>query len=368
MNEKSIKLCIISLGAYPLLAGKSTKNIIGPDVHQAILAKEFFRQGFKVSVVCYGDKYPLTEYIDGIEIIKIKENNCRPRAINITLKVLQIWNAMRKSNAHIYFHAGGVIGISSIFCKLAGSIYVYGIASDALVNRKIITKRIREFNQSKLSLRALGNWLDIMLADAVIVQSTYQMKMLKKNYGKESVLIKMPFPLRGNPEKVKPPIALWVGSMAEVKQPEIFLELAARIPEGRFQMIGGYSGSPKLYDRIRDESKKISNLEFFGVVPFNEIDDYFSQASILINTSMFEGFPNAFIQAWMHYLPVISLNADPDEVICRKNLGFHSKTVEKMVEDLKILLDNQKLREEMGKNARKHAEKEHNAELIIKNI
>ena len=133
----------------------------------------------------------------------------------------------------------------------------------------------------------------------------------------------MPFPLtKGEmPEKANPPIVLWVGSMAEVKQPELFVKLAEAIPEARFQMIGGHSGNQELYDWMKAAAGRISNLEFLGVVPFDEIDEYFGRASILVNTSMFEGFPNAFIQAWMHYVPVVSLNAGSDGLICENGLG-----------------------------------------------
>jgi glycosyltransferase involved in cell wall biosynthesis len=205
------------------------------------------------------------------------------------------------------------------------------------------------------------------LADVIIVQNEYQREMLKKNFGKKGLLIKTPFPLseRGMPEKANPSIVLWVGAMAEVKQPELFVKLAEAIPEAKFQMIGGHSSNQELYNKIKECSKKISDLEFLGVIPFHEINDYFSRASILVNTSMFEGFPHAFIQAWMNYAPVISLNSDPDGILCRYKIGFHSKTFNQLVEDVKILLNNEKLREEMGVNGRKYVEREHDLTHIV---
>lgn len=104
--------------------------------------------------------------------------------------------------------------------------------------------------------------------------------------------------------------------MAEVKQTELFAKLAEAIPEARFQMIGGSSGNHDLYDIMKKCSKRISNFEYLDVIPFHKINEYFSKASILVNTSMFESFPNTFIQAWMNYVPVVSLNADPDDIIC----------------------------------------------------
>ena len=367
-SNKSIKICFVALGAYPLLAGKNPKDVQGPDVHQVILAKELIKHDFKITFITFNEGGASVEYINGIEIIKIHEDAYRFRMLNIISRVFRIWNAMRKAKAHIYFHYGGGIGAVPPFCQMLRKKFIYDILSDALVNRELITRKIKEFSQSKFSLGTFGNWLDITVADAIIVQSGYQKKMLKKNYGKDAFLIKMPFPLteQGMREKANPPIVLWVGAMAEVKQPELFVRLAEAIPEGRFQMIGGHSGNQELYNRIKESSKKISNFEYFGAIPLHKDNEYFSRASILVNTSMFEGFPNAFIQAWMHYVPVVSLNADPDELLRKKGLGFHSKTFNQLVEDVKTLLKNEDLRKQMGENSRQYVENEHNITNIIR--
>jgi glycosyltransferase involved in cell wall biosynthesis len=368
-SNKSIKICFVALAySYSLLTGKTPKKVVGPDVHQAILAKELAKHGFKITFIPYNEGGSPIEYIDGIEVIKIHKDVYRLKILNIILKVFRIWNAMRKAKAHIYFHAGGVAGPVSLFCRLMNKKFIYDIASDALVDGKLATQKIKGFSRSKFSLGRFGNWLDIKLADAVIVQSEYQKAMLKKNFGKDSITIKMPLPLteQGMPEKAKPPIVLWVGGMAKVKQPELFLKLAEAIPGASYQMIGGCSpDNQELYDRIKESSKRISNLEFSGVIPFDEINEYFNRASILVNTSMFEGFPHAFIQAWMHYVPVVSLNVDPDGLICENKMGFHSKTFDQLVKDVKTLLKNDQLREEMGKNARQYVEKEHDITTII---
>ena len=360
------KLCIVALGAYPLLAGIKTNNIIGPDVHQVVLAKEFTKRGISVSIIAYCEEGDPIENINGIDIIKIKETAYRFRALNVLAKSFQIWEAMWKANTHIYFHAGGIPGIISLFCRLTGRKYIYENASDALVDRKLVTRKIKQFDRSIFSIGTIGYWFDIKLADAIIVQNKYQLIMLKKNFDREGILIKMSLPMKGIDKKANPPIILWVGSMAEVKQPELFVKLAKAVPGARFQMIGGHSGNQEeLYNTIKDAAKSTSNLEFLGVVPFNRIDEYFGRASILANTSMFEGFPIAFIQAWMNYVPVVSLNADPDELLCEEGLGFHSKTYRKMVEDIKILLEDEQLCQKMGEKCRQYAEIEHD---ITKNM
>ena len=366
-TDTTIKICFIAPSAYPLLSGENPKSVLGPDVHQVILANELIKYNFKVTFIAHNEGGGPVEYINGMEVIKIPEDAYRFRMLNIVLKVFRIWNAMRKANAQIYFQHGAT-GVVAPFCRLMKKKCVYHIGSDAAVNRELITRKIKEFNQSKFSLSTFGNWLEIKMDDVIIVQNEYQREMLKENYGKDGVLIKKPFPLtkRGMPEKTKLPIVLWVGAMAEVKQPELFVKLAEAIPEARFQMIGGHSGNPELYGKIKESSKRISNFEHFGVVPFDEINEYFSRASILVNTSMFEAYPPyAAMQAWMNYTPVVSLGDNSDGVICKYNMGFHSKTFDQLVEDVKTLLKEEKLREEMGVNGRKYVEREHDLTNIV---
>ena len=368
-SNKSIKICFVALTAYPLLSGGNNRNVLGPDVHQVILAKELIKHDFKITFITYNEGGEPVEQTNGIEIIKIREDAYRFRMLNIVLKVFRIWNAMRKAKALIYFHHGSAAGVGSLFCRLMKRKFVCHISSDAVVNKNLITSKIKEFSRSKFNIGTFGYWLDIKFADAIIVQNEYQREMLKKNFGKDGVLIKKPFPLtkRGMPEKTKPPIVLWVGAMAEVKQPELFVKLAEAIPDVKFQMIGGHSNNQPLYDRIKQSSKRISNFEYLGVIPFEEINEYFSRASILVNTSMFEAYPPyAAMQAWMNYTPVVSLGDNSDEVICRYNMGFHSKMFDQLVEDVKALLKNEDLRKQMGENSRQYVENEHDITNIIR--
>jgi len=366
--RNNAKICFVGLGhTYSLLIGGLPKNIIGPDVHQVLLAKELVKHGADVTFIVYNVAERDTELIDGINVISIQKVTTSIRIINIMLNFINIFRAMKASKANIYFHAGSAFGIASVFSKLLRKKFIYSVASDALVNTKIITKKNKEFNQSRTNLSTFGNWLDIKLADDIIVQSEHQRKMLTLNYKRNSKIIKMPFPIskRETFIKAEPPIILWVGAMAEVKQPELFIYLAKRMPDAKFVMIGGSTlANLPLYERIKKNSKKIPNLDFLGTVPFHEIDKYFSRASILVNTSMFEGFPNAFIQAWIHYVPVVSLNADPDGLISQKKLGLYSKTFEQLVEDVEILSKNKEQRKKIAQNARMYVERNHDITKI----
>ncbi len=200
----------------------------------------------------------------------------------------------------------------------------------------------------------------------VIVQSQYQKDLLKQDYRRDGLIIKNAFP-QTSPDsitKADPPIVLWVATIREVKQPRLFLELADLMPGVRFQMIGGLGTDQSINQMVKRHAARSDNLEYVGFVPFDEIDDYYKKASILVNTSKYEGFSNAFIQAWMNITPVISLHSDPDEIICKYNLGRHSKTFNQLLEDVKTLLADNPLLKRMGENGRRYVETEHQMEKV----
>ncbi len=128
--------------------------------------------------------------------------------------------------------------------------------------------------------------------------------------------------------------------------------------------MAGASIDEAYYRIFRAAVDSIANLDYVGAIPYHRIAQYFDNASIFVNTSPREGFPNTFLQAWGNGTPVVSLDVDPDEIICEYRLGFHSRTFNQMVQDVKLLLEDEKLREELGQIGRHYVEREHNIEAI----
>ena len=158
---------------------------------------------------------------------------------------------------------------------------------------------------------------------------------------------------------------IWVGKATEGKRPELFFRLAKNFPEFRFLMIAPPTRDIKYYKKIKEAASKIDNLDFMEYVLHNKIDRYYAESLMFINTSFSEGFPNTFLEAWGNYLPIVSIGFDPDEIICKNKIGFHPKTFEQMVKDVKTLLKNENLRKEMGLSARRYVEKEHEVKRIL---
>ncbi len=352
-------ICFVSLNSYPIIAEFDMPYVGGAEIQQVILAKELLKHEYNISMITYDEGQPEVEYVSGIKVIKTYKRDMAP-LVNIVSKTKNIWHAMAEANADIYYHSAGSAGIVGIFCKILNKKFVHQIPSDANVSKYL---RFIDFNW----FSKLIEYVDIILADAIIAQNKFQKTMLKNRFKRESVIINNVFPLTPSnlAEKKDPPIILWAATVGEIKQPYLFLELAKSIPEAKFQLIGGIGTDLNLYKNIEKISKNIPNLIFEGFIPFSRIEEYYKSASIFVNTSRFEGFPNTFIQAWMNFVPVISLNVDPDCIICKNNLGYHSVSFAKMIEDIKALINDKNLREKLGQNCRNYVEKNHNVSIVI---
>jgi glycosyltransferase involved in cell wall biosynthesis len=351
-----MKVCFMGLTGYQLLRGDKQQAVVGPDVYQVLLARELLKLGFQVVYINYDEGGPPVENIDGIEVIKIYPVD---NSLNIIQKACIIAGAMKKADADIYFQQGGAGPLTPLFCRFTGKKCVISIGHDAYVDKSIRRGSGFAFN--------FKTALEIRLAHILIVLSESQKAMLKKNFGREGIVtgIHAPLPPRDMPQKTQPPVVLWVGTVYPRKQPELFLELARAIPQVSFRMVGGATDEGYV-KAVKEKAKAIPNLELTGFIPYDQINDYFSRASVFVSTATSEGFPNVFIQAWMNYTPVVSLNIDPDDVIKRYKLGFHSETFERMVKDIQILLGDEKLRDQMGSNCRRYTEENNDIKQLVK--
>jgi len=356
--ERDIKICFLALNSYPVFKEDRSSYIGGSAIQQVELANELVGRGYDVYFITYGGE---NEVINGIKLIKTYNQN-KINKLSDFKKFYLIWKKLKDVDADVYIYRSGSPIVGSLFCYLKGKKLVRQITSDANVtgepnNKKTFFKLIRY---------KIGNWIDLKFANLIVSQSKWQKKKLKENFNKNSVIIKNAFKLPNiNESAPNKKSLLWVGNIRSVKRPFLFLNIAKKLSDYKFIMIGGrFSEEPHLYDKIRKKSKKIPNLHFKGYVPHSDIFEYYKKASVLIHTSKTEGFPNVFLEAWMHYIPVISLSVDPDKIISRLKLGFCSKDLERMIQDVDFLLNNESVRKKMGKNCRKYVEKNHDIKKI----
>jgi glycosyltransferase involved in cell wall biosynthesis len=354
------KICFVSLGSLPLLTSNQNLSYAGgAELKQVLLIKELAEQRYTISVVVH-DEENLELRNDFKDVTLVK---AFPSSVNIGFwkKVSLLWRSLKRADADVYVQATYPPGIVAFYCFLHRKKYIKWLSSDKSVMLEDVTQRTTWL--TKLSL-----YFDIKLASVIIGQNHYQKEMIEKKFRKKCVVIKNP--VRLSDESVdcsqkKDPSLLWIGTIRSLKQPELFIEIAQRLPQVKCIMIGGRTDSEtELYAALEKKSRSFSNLSFLGFVPYHKIPKFYEQASLFVNTSVVEGFPNTFLEAWSYGVPVISLTVDPDEIICQHKLGFHSKTVQQMIVDIESLLENDSVRVEMAMNGRKYIREHHNVKKI----
>ena len=211
-------------------------------------------------------------------------------------------------------------------------------------------------------------------ADKIIVQTEGQKKLLNDNFGLESVILPMPClgPL-DNESKTSNSAretkrVLWVGRIDKEKRLELLMEVAEAMPDITFDVAGKPSDPDNPYSRnVLAKASKISNVNVHGMVPRNKMADLYRNASILCCTSLYEGFPNVFLEAWSCGIPIIS-TFDPDDLIKRKYLGMYVKDKSELIESIRELLNSESKYESLSRNAKQYYEDYHELNRAMMNF
>lgn len=214
-------------------------------------------------------------------------------------------------------------------------------------------KAIFEFLNQHIAKYVIRN------ATKIICQAKYQNRLLISNYGRSCNLLLPNFhPIPEHTIKKTLPIKIvWVANFKPLKQPELFIKLAGHFQDRnnvKFIMIGR-PARVAWQKGLSEKIDRISNLKYMGELSIHGVNKILSESHIFVNTSLYEGLPNTYIQAWMRKVPVVALNSDPDDVIKAEGIGFHSKTFKQMILDVRNLIENRKLRDEMGERSQKFA-------------
>ncbi|MEP7244981.1 MAG: glycosyltransferase family 4 protein [Gammaproteobacteria bacterium] len=256
-------------------------------------------------------------------------------------------------------------GACALYCAGTGARLIFHVASDWDVRKP-------KFSGwgPRVVLHRLSRWISeygLRRASAIIVQTHDQARTLKTEYGLDATLVVpnvQPLPPPREPvARSGPRRVIWVGNFKPVKNPELFLDLAAAFAKDgsvRFVMIGraGDATYAPLHDRIR----QMANVDYLGELPVESVDAEIAASDILVNTSSTEGFPNTFIQGWLRGVPAVSCSVDPDGCLSRGGAGIMAGSPARLVTVIsELLADEEKLRA-LSLAAREYGRRNHTLE------
>lgn len=367
-HNSTLKICFIAHYAYGALVEGASKHIGGIEWQTSLMAKWFTSQGYECSIITWDEGQEDGIEIDGIRLLKM----CRQDAGFPLLRFFcprwtSLTQALKRSDADIYYYNCGDLGLGQIamWCRINQKKSVYSVASELDCSSKL--PRLKSLRERILYSYGLKH------VDAIIVQTQRQQQMLQNGFGIESTVI--PMPCQGlntnmivqaqHSDNNSPHSVLWVGRISPEKRFEWLLELAEKCPQIIFDVIGQSNQSSTYASSLLKRADELNNVKLHGYVPHHKIGGYYMRAAILCCTSIYEGFPNTFLEAWSVGLPVIS-TFDPDEVIIKYNLGWKASTVDELADALRESIDEPQKWQKASQSARSYFKKNHELNSSIK--
>jgi glycosyltransferase involved in cell wall biosynthesis len=293
---------------------------------------------------------------DGYEVRQIGTSS----GSRLVLDSVRLLSALREIRPHTIYHQVGCAytGVAAWYCRHNDCRLVWHIASDMdllpwsgrwleRASFGYIDKRLLEYG--------------IRHADRIVAQTEVQAKRLNQVYGRTPDRIVRnfhPAPRELIDKQSRPIEIVWLANLKRVKQPELFVQLARRLePLGaRFVMIGDLQASEGWQRSVLAAIAAAGNIDYVGKLSQDQVNARLARAHVLVNTSVYEGFSNTFIQAWMREVPVVSLNVNPDGVFDDGRLGLCADgDVDRLVDQVAQFIRDDEFRERIGKAARQDA-------------
>jgi glycosyltransferase involved in cell wall biosynthesis len=166
---------------------------------------------------------------------------------------------------------------------------------------------------------------------------------------------------------------IFLGRIESVKRGWLFCEIAKRLPEYNFYMLGQTFRQKDKNTAIISQYQDIPNLHFAGHVDGEEKAQYLKDAKILVNTSIHEALPVSFLEALAYGVCLVS-NRNPEELTEKFGIwtgqinGDGFDKVDLYVDAVKQLMTDDVRRQLLAEQGRAYVEKIHNVPTFIKDL
>jgi len=355
-------ICFVAHNAYGVLAGQDKGHIGGIERQQSLMALWMAEHGHDVSMITWNQGQGDCT-IKGVKVFAFcrREEGLRglrffhPRWTGLN-------KAMYRANADIYYYNCGDLGLGQVtfWSSLHGKKTVYSVANNPDCDPQLPSlKPLRERVLYRYGLRN---------ADQVVAQTLYQQEMLQSGFNIHAEVIPMPCagfgsvkPLDHNYES---PRILWIGRFSWEKRLEWLLDVAENFPQFVFDVVGSANVNTEYAKSLLQRAESIPNVILYGRMVHHELGVLYHRARLLCCTSVFEGFPNTFLEAWSVGLPIVS-SFDPDNVIAWKGLGKTACTVEELSTGIAELIEDQNLWQQSSSAAFEYFNSHHTLEAVM---
>ena len=317
------------------------------------LALALAARGLRVCHIVFDDP-SLPPTSQGVELVR--QPAPRPND-SLRRRVQNVFEALSRADASVYVQrsAGSETGLVGLHAWRRGRGFILSTSWDGDLALRTPMSRL-----ARLSYR-VGR----RLARTIVVQTERQLAEARTLVDTPVHLIRS-FAEPAEQVSLEREAFLWVGRIAEYKDPLSYLELAERLPQAEFRMIatGGDHPTP-LSIQLWEKAGRLPNLQLLEPRPREQLLDLYRRALAVVNTSSVEGFPNTLLEGWSCGAAALSLRLDPDGVIVRYGLGAAAGgSIDTLEARARELWTSPERRDEIAVNACRYLREEHSPAVV----
>lgn len=149
---------------------------------------------------------------------------------------------------------------------------------------------------------------------------------------------------------------------------ESFSKVLAEQPEVVLKIVGSGEDEARLKSLARKLKLGNKNVKFLGFVPEKALPELYSNSSIFVLPSHYEGFGIVLIEAMSAGLPLVSVRTGGATEVIEEGKNGYIVDHENMHKALLKLLNDEQLRVRMGRNSRNKVEKEYDWKKIANHV
>ena len=187
--------------------------------------------------------------------------------------------------------------------------------------------------------------------DRLLSVSDFTRQFVRQKWGRESTTLYPPCPidLYNNLGTAKQDLVVTVGRMAPEKRMGLFLEIARKLPEVEFVIVGSIppeGGS--YYNSLKGAAP--GNVSFV-VAPLRKVRDLLGRAKVYVHTALNEHFGITIVEAMAAgCVPTVNDSGGPREIVS-DDVGYRWNNVNEAVGQILKLIKDDDVRKRLSKRA-----------------